>query len=145
MSLLQQIKADSLEARKARLPHATFLVTLLGEASRPGLDDGKRESTDAEVAKVVKKFTDGAKELLAAVEQIEDAEKIAACKMELDQLAKYTPLQMSEEELRSAINQFLVGAPGSHSVGSIMGFLKNAYAGKYDGSLASKLAKDMVS
>lgn len=144
MSLLQQIRDDSLIARKAKAPYSTFLVTLLGEASRPGLDDGKRESSDEEVIRVVKKFTDGAKELLAAVERIEDFEKISACKMELEQLAKYTPQQIGEEELRAIINAYIMSAPGTPNVGMIMGFLKNAYAGKYDGKMASNLAKELV-
>ena len=144
MSLLQQIREDSVIARKAKAVEALFLVTLLGEASRPGLDDGKRESTDAEVVKVVKKFTDGAKELLAAVEKVDDKAKIVACKLELELLAKYTPQQMSEDEIKAAIESFVEAAPGNPNIGQIMGFLKNSFAGKYDAGVASKLVKELL-
>ena len=48
--LINQIKSDALEARKARQTNtATLLTTLYSEASMVGKNDGNRESTDAEV------------------------------------------------------------------------------------------------
>ena len=57
MSLLQALRNDALTARKARdTVAASLLVTLLSEAEKTGLDDGKRESSDAEVIATIRKF-----------------------------------------------------------------------------------------
>jgi len=141
-TLLQKIKADSLQARQDKASNAAFLITLLSEASRPGLDDGKRESTDEEVIHVVKKFSEGAKDLLAAAQSVADVSKINACQDELVWLEKYTPSQLSAEQLEAIIEGYK--SEGARDLGSIMGKLRASFAGQYDGSLASKIARDVL-
>ena len=145
MSLLARIKEDSVAARKLKVIEAPFLVTLYSEASRPGLDDGKRESTDEEVVKVVKKFTDGAKELLKAAQSVDDQEKISMCLAEIDILSRYTPEQLTEDQLVVEIGKIveLVGKDVKN-MGKVMTALKSAFGGKYDGALASKIVKETL-
>jgi len=64
MSLLQDIKNASLEARKIKSELSSFLVTLYAEAAKIGKDSGNRESTDEEVIKILKKFKSNAEELI---------------------------------------------------------------------------------
>lgn len=132
MSLLQQIKKDQLQARKSKEAlKVKLLTTLLAEAAKPGLDDGKRESTDAEVIGVIKKFIKNANETL---KHCEDQEVV----FELSILETYLPQQLDEDSLRSIIaaNDDLT------NVGQIMKFLKDNYNGLYDGKLASTIAKE---
>jgi hypothetical protein len=56
MSLIQTIKADQVQARKARSASASILTTLIGEAEMIGKNAGDRESTDEEVIAIIKKF-----------------------------------------------------------------------------------------
>ena len=62
-SLLKQLQADQLNARKARDSiKATLLTTVLGEAVKVGKDDGDRDPTDTEVMDVFKKFVKNIKQ-----------------------------------------------------------------------------------
>jgi len=140
-SLLQQIRDRSLQARKDKTPEATFLVTLLGEASRPGKDKGNRESTDEEVLQVLKKFRAGAVEMLDVFQRVEDVDKIIVTKREISIVDEYLPRLMSDYELKNIIAKFVVDADKPPSMGTIMAFLKANYAGQYDGKSASTFAK----
>lgn len=134
MSLLQQIKSDQLSARKAKDKFkASLLTTLLAEASRPGLDDGKRESTDAEVTAVVKKFIKNMKESL-------DAYYTEAVHTEMCIVNEYLPQQLEEPRLRNIIVGMIVA--GHDNMGKIMKELKSDFTGQYDGKMASQLAKE---
>jgi len=62
--LINKIKSDALEARKARKTNtATLLTTLYFEASMVGKNLENRESTDQEVLQVIEKFIKGANEV----------------------------------------------------------------------------------
>ena len=59
---------------------------------------------------------------------------------EIDILNAYLPQQLSEDKLRTIIDEFRLENPGAN-VGAIMGYLKANYEGLYDGKMASTLAK----
>ena len=63
MSLIEKIRVDQLASRKAAFNYpatnklqADLLTTLLGEEVMVGKNAGSRETTDAEVIAIVKKF-----------------------------------------------------------------------------------------
>jgi uncharacterized protein YqeY len=132
MSLLEQIRTDSLVARKARGVMASFLVTLLSEASLPGKNAG-RESTDAEVQSVVEKFMKNAKSNLELGQ--------APAQIEINLLRSYLPQQMTEELLYARINHL---AKEGMNMGQIMGNLKTSCAGLYDGRRAAEIVKEVL-
>lgn len=142
MSLLQQIKSASLEARKAKESYAVFLVTLYSEAARPGLDDGKRESTDEEVIRVLKKFKEGIEQSLAVYEQRDDEVGTFAAKNELGIVKSYLPEALSADELEAVIAQLIYN--GATSMKDLMAALKANFAGRYDGKLASDIIKQLL-
>lgn len=144
MSLLEEIRAASLAARKAKAPNASFLITLLGEAIRPGKDNGNRESTDEEVTKVIRKFKAGLDESIKALQARGDKAGLDKLTIEMTALSPFLPQLLSEVELRSIIETLILGSP-SPNIGQIMGALKKSYNGKYDGALASKIIKETLS
>ncbi len=136
MSLLQKIKDDRFNARKnKKAQKARFLTTLLAESERPGLDDGKRESTDAEVLAVIKKFVKGLKETLA----LQYDETLHA---ELSTCMEYMPTQLDDDQLRTIIGEYIAG--GVSKLGIIMKMLKTDYSGQFDGRRASAIAKELT-
>jgi len=156
MALLDGLKADQLAARRSndRLK-ADLLTTLIGEATQITTEEFKRgvtDVTDEKVAATVAKFSKNTKltlENLASerarlVEAGGDASKVdertKAAETELAILAAYSPKQMSEAELRAAIDDFRAKNPDAN-VGSIMAHLKTSFGGQYDGKLASALAR----
>ena len=74
MSLLTQLKKDSMLARKAvDRVRATLLSTLIGEAEMVGKNAGNRESTDEEVQQMIRKFLKNNQEAVAV---IKDADRL---------------------------------------------------------------------
>jgi len=156
MALLDELKADQLAARKLndRL-RADLLTTLIGEATQITTEEFKRgvtEVTDEKVVATVAKFLKNTKltlENLASerarlIDAGGDASKVdarlKAAETELAILSSYGPRQMTESELREAIDDFRAENPGAN-VGAIMAYLKASFGGQYDGKTASALAK----
>ena len=144
MSLLETIKNDITLLRKAKSKFALSIVTTLyGEASMVGKSNGNRESTDAEVVQVVKKFIKNIQETLVKVKLSE--EKIYDMEYEVEILSKYLPQQLTAEELTVLITQLISDKCYSlpKDMGKVMKHLSTEYAGRFDGRVASDIIKRM--
>jgi uncharacterized protein YqeY len=147
MTLLQQLKDDSLTARKQKHNMASFMVTLYAEAAMVGKTKRNGESTDEEVISILKKFKAGAETIIqAAMKQNKPTgqQTIDQAKMEIFVLDGYLPKVLTESELRAAIQQSVNNPDVISSVGGIMSELKKEYTGQYDGALASKIIKELL-
>lgn len=146
MSLLQTIKDAQLQARKNRQADAAAsLTTLIGEASSIGKNDGNRETTDAEIVTVVKKFIKNINETLAALPPT-DA-RVQAFSAEKVLYEGFLPTQISNDQLKVIIVQ-LTDELNAHTIrdmGKVMKALKDRYDGQYDGAAASGLIKAALS
>lgn len=145
MSLIQQIKKDQLTARKAKQSYqAIRLTTLIGEAEMIGKNAGNRETTDDEVVVVIKKFIKNNLELINVVDPTSDGFADAIKENEL--LSAYLPTQMSEDEIKTAVQKRIITLDelSPKLMGKIMAWLKENYAGQYDGKLASKVVKELL-
>jgi len=147
MTILQDIKAASLAARKAHEADiAASLITLLSEASMIGKNDGGRETTDAETIAVVKKFIKNIDETLK-VRKGDQGDPIID-KLILERLlyCGFLPKQMTEEEIKfffeTVVEQSHTNIP---KLGDMLKVLKLMHDGQYDGGLAAKLAKEILS
>lgn len=140
MSLLQQIKDASLDARKAKISLAPFLVTLYSEAAMVGKTKRNSESTDEEVISVLKKFKAGAETMIecSSSQDVKDQSQL-----EIEAIELFLPKMLSKDELTGVINGYVGSTPGvsKASMGLLMSKLKNEYPGLYDGTLASNLVK----
>lgn len=144
-TLIEQIRQDSLAARKARdTIKGTFLVTLMAEAAKVGKDDGNRESTDAEVTAVIKKFIKNTEITLGALAA--DSALRAQPESELAILKGYLPSQASEDDIRGAIARYVadLAERSPKQVGVVMGKLNAEFNGNFDKGLASKLVKEAL-
>jgi len=147
--LLEQIKSDSLEARKARKTDtATLLTTLYSEASMVGKNAGNRESTDAEVLQVVEKFVKNANEIQTIL--LKNNKDTCNIVSEIKVLSKYLPKKMSEDELGHVIRGIIKGLTSIQDkspklMREVMGMLKLLHGGKYNGKMASEIAKKGLS
>lgn len=120
-----------------------LLVTLLSEAERTGLDDGKRESTDTEVTATIRKFLKGNTETIAARGETE------VLLREKTILEAFLPQHLSDDALREAIVA-LAAENGIEKItgkdtGVIMKALGTRYAGQYAGGQASAIIKSLAS
>ena len=141
--LINQIKSDSLIARKARQTNtATLLTTLYSEASMVGKNAGNRESTDIEVLQVIEKFVKNANEVKNIL--LKNNKDTSSVENEILVLSKYLPQKMSYEELENIIKTIIEVFKGINmqmKMSNIMGKLKENYGGMYDGKLASEIVK----
>ena len=132
MTLLETIKEKQIAARKAQSTDASLLTTLLGEAAMVGKNAG-RETTDQEVVAVVKKFIKNLDETIDALMQ--RGQNTHAFMMERALLEQFLPVQMTESAIRNVAAQL-------GSMPEFMKYLKENYAGQYDGKVASTIAKE---
>lgn len=146
MSLIQEIKAHHLTCRKFRyVVKSRILGTLIGEAEMIGKNDGNRETTDAEVIAIIKKFIKNIDESIKVCQDVNSEWYDEICE-EKDVISLYLPKQLNEQELTDAINQIISKSPTlvSFGIGNILATLKLKYNGFYNGAMAAKLVKDIV-
>lgn len=146
MSLIEQIKKDQVQARIARdAEKASLLTTLIGEAEMIGKNAGNRQSTDAEVITVVKKFINNMRETLSYAVKI-DVETGNRIVREIAVLDQYLPTQMTEDQIKAILESMVATLPdrSPRQMGVLMKQLKEHHEGLYDGALASKIAKTLL-
>jgi len=144
MSLLINIKNDIMLLRKAKSKFALSIVTTLcGEAAMVGKSKGNRESTDAEVVQVVKKFIKNIQETMLKVKLSES--QIYDMEYEVEILSKYLPEQLTADELTTLITKLISDECYSlpKDMGKVMKHLSIEYAGRFDGKVASDIIKRM--
>ena len=153
--LIDQIKEDSLVARKAReTDKASLLTTLYSEALSIGKDDGNRITTDIKVVERVKKFIKDINENLERLSKEEENNTnsfglaVAGKKFESEKewLSKYLPEQLSEEKLKIEIHSIMVDQDITDikKMGLVMKTLKEKFEGQFDGKLASEIVRETL-
>lgn len=141
MSLLNQIKSDQVEARKARnAPLASLLTTLLGEAQIIGKNAG-RETTDDEVVEKVKAFI---KNINFSLEKVPEGDARNQLVFEKNILERYLPEQITEERMFEIIKATRELKGSKIEMKEIMNLFKNRFPGQYDGKVLSNVAKDYL-
>lgn len=133
-TLLQKIKEDQVAARKAGDKfEATVLTTLLGEAG----PSGTQEVTDQDVQGTVVKFI---KNIEGVIGFVHSSDTQAKMRREVEILERYLPKQLTEDELRVIVVNY-IKHHGCDTVGGVMKMLKQEYDKRYDGKTASQIAK----
>lgn len=142
MSLFKKIKADQLEARKAKdAVKASLLTTLLGEiqgsvtgGSTPleYEEDGTLKVADADVSKLIKKFVKSANETI----RLKDNPQTH---LELQVLESYLPSQLNDDELKALVASYKLigqneGKVGGALIGFVMSQMKEGYLDRFDAS-----------
>lgn len=144
MTIIQNIKSKQLDARKHKDKISTSVLTALySEVSIVGKNNGNRETNDQEAIAVIKKFIKGVNETVAIFEK--NSKDTTELKVELSIYESFLPKQMSENELRTAIQAAIADLDTEISMklmGSLMKMLNDEYSGLFDGNLASKIVKE---
>ena len=140
MTLLSKIRTDLFTLRKeGESKNAiSLLTTLYSEAANVGLNDFKRETTDAEVIAVIKKF----------IKNIDECINVGSNKgVDISQYEKekvilelYLPKQLTPSEIETFVQDYVRdgGKPAA------MKALKENYAGQYDGKVASTVIDNLI-
>lgn len=143
MTLIDQIKAEFLAARKDRNTLATSTFsTLLGEIERIGKNDGNRQTTDQEAVAVIKKFIKSIDEVIGYV----GASDLQSLVYEKKLIEQFLPKQMTSSELITVMNSLKeeLGITNSKQMGALLKTMKERYTGLFDGKVASEIAKEIL-
>lgn len=146
MTILNNIREKSIEARKSKDSVASsLLVTLLSEVAMIG-KNANRETTDAEAVAVIKKFINNNKETLGLVLEIDEVRGNALAR-EIAILETFLPTQLSADDLETVIKTIIyeVKATTPKEMGVVMKTLKERHEGTYDSKVASDLVKKLLS
>lgn len=143
MSLIDQIKADLLVARKARhAATASALTTLVGEAERVGKDAGNRAPTDAEVTAVLQKFVKNLGEVL----RVRPGD--ASAQQEKALLESYLPTRLTGaalvEVVRALAQELGIASVSAKDIGPLMKALAQRHPGAYEGAEANGAIRGLI-
>lgn len=147
MSLKQQIQDDIKAAMKAREQAKLSVLRMLSAAIKQKEVDERVEVSDSDVISIVEKQIKQRKEAAVQFEQGGRADSAQAEVAEAEILSVYLPAQLSEQEVKSIIQQVIsrLGVTGPADMGKVMAAVKPELAGKADMSKVSCLVKAVLS
>lgn len=151
MSLKTQLQSDLAVAIKAQdsLVSGTLRLALAAITTEEVAGKTARELSDAEVINILVKESKKRKE---AAEAFANANRQELADKELAEqkvLEKYLPTPLTDEEVKSIINQAIeeaaaAGNSGMKAMGVVMKIVQPQTAGRYDGSKIASLVKEAL-
>lgn len=148
MNLTSRIDKDYIDAYKAKDSVKVAVLRLLKTAIKNRVVENRgAELSDDDVLDLIAKQVKQRKD---SIEQYEKAGRDDLAKVEADELKElesYMPQQLSDEELKQAIEKIVsdTGAASMKEMGLVMKTLTQAYKGQFDGGKASGLVRARLS
>ena len=134
----QELKAAMKAGEKQKVE---TLRTLLAALKQVEIDT-RQDVSDEQAAVILQKEIKKRREALEFAEKAARADLVEGNKLEIALIQSYLGEQLSEEELRRIIITLKEG--GVTNLGQVMGHLSKEYKGKYEGKVASQLAKEIM-
>jgi uncharacterized protein len=146
MAIKDQLQEDIKAAMRAKESNRLSTLRLITAAIKQKEVDERITLDDAGVLAVLEKMVKQRKDSITQFQAGGRQDLVAIEEAELAVLAAYMPEQMSEAELRAAIDAAVsqTAAAGPQDMGKVMAVLRPALAGRADMGLASKLLKEKL-
>lgn len=146
MTLRETINQEIKNAMKAKETKKRDALRLLTSAFKQVEVDERKELSDDDVIKIIQKQVKSRNDSIA---QYKEAGRDELVQQEADEIAFYTPylpVQMSDEELTSALSDIIskVGAATMKDMGKVMGVASKELAGKADGKRINECVKELL-
>lgn len=145
MGLKERLRQDLTEAIRSRdeITSGTIRMVLTAITNEEVSGKTARELSDAEVITVLSREAKKRREAAEAFDAGARPEKATLERAEGDVIAKYLPVQLSEEELSKMIADAIAetGASGPAGMGLVMKALSPKIAGRADGATVSAAVK----
>ena len=139
-SLKTAMKAkDEVALRTLRAIKAAIIIEKTAEGATGEID----EATEI---KMLQKMAKQRKDSLEIFEQQQREDLASKEREELAIIEQFLPAQMSEEEIKQALQLVIakVGASSMADLGKVMGIASKELAGKADGKLIASLVKELL-
>ena len=145
-SLKERIQEDVKDAMRARDKDRLAAIRLITAAIKQREVDERIELDDAQVTAVLDRMARQRRESIAQFEKAGRDDLIARENAELDIIRDYLPEQLTEDELRSLIDEALeqTGASTIKDMGKVMGLLKPRLQGRTDMAAVSAMIKSRL-
>ncbi len=149
MTLVEQINADLKQALLSGDKELVFVlrglrsVILNEEVAQGKRDTGIDESV---IISLFQKEVKKRQEAIVMYESAGSADRAKQEKYEVEQISKYLPEMMSEEEVKALVDAAVVelGASDMSKMGQVIGAVKAKSEGRADGALIAKIVKDAL-
>ena len=148
MSLEQKVMAEMKEAMKSKNEAVlrslrAIKAEIIKAKTEPGAGGELDEATEMKFLQKMMKQRKDSYEIFQQQGRADLAEKE---KEEMDVIEKFLPKQLSEEEIRQAVQAIIqeTGASGAGDMGKVMGVASKQLAGKADGKLISTIVKALL-
>jgi len=148
MSLEQQINADLKAAMLSKNEAALRALRAVKSAILLANTSGSSTSvTESDEMKLLQRLVKQRKESVEIYEQQGRGDLAATEKEEIAVIEKYLPAQMSEADIRAAVQQLIAstGASTPADSGKVMGAASKAFAGKADNKIVAAIVRELLS
>ncbi len=137
-----KIQNDMKEAMKSKdKKRLLTLRGILAEVKKFEIDS-KKEASDESIISVLQKELKKRKDALDASKKAGREDLISENIKEIEIIQTYLGKPLTEEELKEEIKNLI--SNGADALGKVMGGLNKEYKGRFDGRLASSLAKELL-
>lgn len=146
MSLLDTLKKDMIAAMKAKDKDTLSVVRMLkASVQNEQISKGHDLTPDEENALMAKEYKQR-KDSLAEFEKGGRQDLVDSTKKEMAVVAKYMPKQMSEDEIKQAVEETVdeVNATSMKDFGKVMGAIMPKVKGKADGKVVNQAVKQVL-
>ena len=148
MSLKEKLTADMKEAMKAREEGRQRLgvIRLVRGAIRQQEIDGRRELDDEAVLSVISKEVKQRRDAIEEFQKGGRDDLVRQNEAEIAILMEYLPQQMTEDEVRSAVQEAIAatGASTPKDMGKVMKELMPKVKGRADGKLVNQIVRERL-
>lgn len=148
MSLEVKIMQDLKTAMKEKDQAALRGIRAIKSAILLMKTDGSgAEITEEKEIKMLQKLIKQRKDSLEIYEKQNRADLAQTEKEEIEIITKYLPAQMSEDEIKAAVQKIIeqTGAASMKDMGKVMGMASGQLAGKADGKTIASIVKGLLS
>lgn len=146
-NLRERFTGDLKEAMKAgdkgKVAAIRLVQAALKDKDIEARGAGRGEATPDEILALLQKMIKQRQESIAIYDANNRPELAAGERAEVEVISSYLPKQMSDEEVKAAIDQAIAetGASAVKDMGKVIGALRGAYAGQMDFGKVSPMVK----
>jgi len=145
--MLQKLKDDLKQAMREKDVLKRDTIRLIMSGVKQIEVDQRREVSEDDVLKLIQKGVKQREDAISFAKEGGRDDLVGQNQAEIDILTSYLPKQLSDEELKDALQQIIqkVGATTIKEMGKVMGVATKELSGKADGKRINLVVKEMLS
>lgn len=147
MTIKERLQQDWIKAMKDKDKNLSSILGMAKAAILQVEKTDNRKVEDAEAIEILAREVKQRREALVEFEKGKRQDLVDKNNYEIEELLKYMPKQLTEEEIVALIkeNAEKLGANNIKDMGKLMGAVRPLTVGKADGKLVSELVKSHLS